>query len=200
MKNLSISRQPFSRSGLSKTFVILAAAVLTACGGAPKQFVGTIDDATMNTLTVCDGVTGELRTFSTEGADTSEAKGLLIGAPVAVDYEGRCVDGARALKIATDATYVDAVGRWVTNDPIAPDSVMGVEIMVGGRAASIRMQTLQYTGWELVGEPGIIVLHGRSIGNRQSSEFMTDAVISEENGRLFMAVDGTDVVYRKTDE
>ncbi|MDE5636723.1 MAG: lipocalin family protein [Alistipes sp.] len=180
--------------------VVMAALVVTACDDTPKQFVGIVDDASMNTVTAVDYVTGDKVTFSTEGADFSESVGILVGAPVVVDYRGEAVDGARALKVVTDATYINAVGRWIASDPIDDAACVGVELFTEGRAESINMATLRYTGWELQGEPGVIMLKGQSIGNGQTIDFTADALIYDENGLLLMALDGTDTVYRKAME
>lgn len=175
-----------------------AALIITACDdGTPNQFVGIVDDASADTITAVDSATGEIVTFSTEGADFSESCGLPAGVPVIIDYRGEAADGARALKVVTDATYVNALGRWITSGTADDAQDSGVEILTEGRAVSIGMETLHYTGWELQGEPGVIMLKGQSIGNGQTIDFTADALIYEENGLQLMAVDGTDVVYRK---
>lgn len=178
---------------------MLAALAMTACDDTPKQFVGIVDDASMNTLTAVDAVTGDTVTFSTEGADFSESNGLLAGAPVIVDYRGDAADGVRALKVVTDATYINAVGRWIMSDPNDETADMGVEIFTEGRAGSINMATLRYTGWELQGEPGVIMLKGQSIGNHQTIDFTEDALIYEEDGRLLMSLGDRNIVYRKVE-
>ncbi|MDE6778457.1 MAG: lipocalin family protein, partial [Alistipes sp.] len=98
------------------------------------------------------------------------------------------------------ATYINAVGRWIASDPIDDAACVGVELFTEGRAESINMATLRYTGWELQGEPGVIMLKGQSIGNGQTIDFTADALIYDENGLLLMALDGTDTVYRKAME
>lgn len=107
-------------------------------------------------------------------ADKSEAAGLLLGAPVVVDYTGKLEDGATATKVATDPTYAEAVGRWTMPDPIDPEGVMGVKIQVEGAAQSINMATLVYTSWELQGEADKILLKGQSIGQRPDHRFHPD--------------------------
>ena len=82
-----------------KSIKIMAAAIalcgMTACGdNTPKTFTGFITDASMNTVTV-ENAEGTF-TFSTMDADKSEANGLLLGAPVVVDYKGKLEDGAAA--------------------------------------------------------------------------------------------------------
>ena len=84
-----------------KSIKIMAAAIalcgMTACGdNTPKTFTGFITDASMNTVTV-ENAEGTF-TFSTMDADKSEANGLLLGAPVVVDYKGKLEDGAAAAK------------------------------------------------------------------------------------------------------
>ncbi|MFR6415868.1 MAG: hypothetical protein ACLUNS_09265 [Alistipes shahii] len=49
----------------------------------------------MNTVTVQALTADETYTFSTMDADKSEAEGLLLGAPVVVDYTGKLEDGRR---------------------------------------------------------------------------------------------------------
>ena len=120
-----------------KSIKIMAAAIalcgMTACGdNTPKTFTGFITDASMNTVTV-ENAEGTF-TFSTMDADKSEANGLLLGAPVVVDYKGKLEDGAAAAKVATDPTYAEAVGKWTMPDPINPEGVMGIDILIEGQA------------------------------------------------------------------
>lgn len=165
----------------------LAACMLSACGGSePKEFAGTIVDATMNTVTAKALTSDQTVTFSTEEADMSEANGLLLGNLVNVVYKGDLKQITQAEKVATDATYARAVGRWTEPNPIAPEEVQGVEIEIEGKASSIHMETLRYTGWELSGEAGKILLHGQSIGNDQTIDFTCEATILETQGRLML--------------
>lgn len=130
-------------NNIKSLIAALAFAGLTACAdNSPKTFSGFITDASMNTVTVRALTDESTCTFATTAADKSDANGLLLGAPVTVDYTGKLKDGAAATKIATDPTYAEAVGKWTMPDPIAPEGVMGVEIMVEGAARSINMATL----------------------------------------------------------
>ena len=183
------------------------AAVAALCGLAacadntPKTFEGFIADASMNTVTVKALTSDETYTFSTMDADKSEAAGLLLGAPVVVDYTGKLEDGATATKVATDPTYAEAVGRWTMPDPIDPEGVMGVEIQVEGAAQSINMATLVYASWELQGEAGKILLKGQSIGNGQTIDFTQTGVIAKDaEGKYTLSIEGTDTVYTKVAE
>lgn len=180
----------------------LAALGLAACGERePKTFTGFITDATMNTVTVQDQSSESTYTFSTAEADRSEALGLLVGAPVVVEYKGRLEEGAQALKVATNPTYAEAVGRWMLYDPENPEFSMGIEIRVEGEAASINSATLVYTGWELLDEAGKILLKGQSIGNGGSFDFSQTGIISKDaTGNYSLTIEGTKIVYTKVSE
>ena len=170
-------------NNIKSLIAALAFAGLTACAdNSPRTFSGFITDASMNTVTVRALTDESTCTFATTAADKSDANGLLLGAPVTVDYTGKLKDGAAATKIATDPTYAEAVGKWTMPDPIAPEGVMGVEIMVEGAARSINMATLVYTSWELQGEADKILLKGQSLGNGQTIDF-TQTVRDRQNGR-----------------
>ena len=196
--------------------VTLAALGLAACGERePRTFTGFITDATMNTVTVQDQSSESTYTFSTAEADRSEAHGLLTGAPVVVEYKGRLEEGAQALKVATNPTYAEAVGRWMLYDPENPEFSMGIEIRVEGDAASINSATLVYTGWELLDEVGKILLKGQSIGNGGSFDFSQTGIISKDArfdfsqtgiiskdaaGNYSLTIEGTKIVYDKVSE
>ena len=184
-----------------KSIKIMAAAIalcgMTACGdNTPKTFTGFITDASMNTVTV-ENAEGTF-TFSTMDADKSEANGLLLGAPVVVDYKGKLEDGAAAAKVATDPTYAEAVGKWTMPDPIDPEGVMGIEILIEGQAQSINMATLRYTSWELQGEAGKILLKGQSVGNGQTIDFTETGIIAKDaDGVYTLTIEGNKTVYTK---
>lgn len=183
-------------------WAVLAALGLAACGERePKTFTGFITDATMNTVTVQDQSSESTYTFSTEEADRSEAHGLLVGAPVVVDYKGRLEEGAEAIKVATNPTYAEAVGRWMLYDPENPEFTMGIDIRIEGEAASIRSATLVYTGWELLDEAGKILLKGQSIGNGGSFDFSQTGIIAKDAaGNYTLTIEGTKIVYDKVPE
>lgn len=183
-------------------WAVLAALGLAACGERePRTFTGFITDATMNTVTVQDQSAESTYTFSTEEADRSEAHGLLVGAPVVVDYKGRLEEGAEAIKVATNPTYAEAVGRWMLYDPENPEFTMGIDIRVEGEAASIRSATLVYTGWELLDEAGKILLKGQSIGNGGSFDFSQTGIIAKDAaGNYTLTIEGTKIVYDKVPE
>lgn len=158
---------------------IAACGMAACCDNAPKQISGTIAEASMNTLTVETPADGATYDFSTMDADMSEANGLLLGAPVVVDYKGKLGEVTTATKVATDPTYAEAVGCWVMPDPINPEELMGVELMVEGAAQSINMATLRYESWELQGEAGKILLKGVSEGSGEPIAFTETATIAK---------------------
>jgi hypothetical protein len=121
---------------------------------------------------------------------------LVIGNVVEV----KCVktaNGFLAKKIEGNADYNNAIGKWTCPDPIDSNKKMGVELDVKGEASSINMATLPYTRWELQGQPGKLILFGKSIGNGQTFNVETIVTISQKNGKWIMKDDKTDVVYTK---
>ena len=187
-------------NNIKSLIAALTFAGLTACAdNSPKTFSGFITDASMNTVTVRALTDESTCTFATTDADKSDANGLLLGAPVTVDYTGKLKDGTAATKIATDPTYAEAVGTWTMPDPIAPEGVMGVEIMVEGAARSINMATLPYVSWEVQGEPGKLILHGQSIGNGQTIDVTDTAVLGENGGVPTLTIEGSGVVYTRAE-
>ena len=102
---------------------------------------------------------------------------------------------------ALDPTYAEAVGNWTMPDPIDPDGVMGIRIMVEGEAQSINMATLRYTSWELQGEAGKILLKGQSIGNGQTIDFTETATIAKDaDGIYTLTIESNGAVYTKANE
>lgn len=177
----------------------IAAFVLVSCGASePKQYVGTIVDATMNNVIVKELTGDQTVVFSTENADMSAANGMLIGNLITVDYTGDLTEGTPATKVVTDATYAKAVGEWTMPDPINADSVMGFKLMVEGEAESINMATLRYSGWELQGEENKIILKGVSEGSGAPIDFTETAVLSTNaEGQELLTIEGTEVVLTK---
>lgn len=186
-----------------KIAVLAVAAIgfAACCDNTPRQMMGFIADASMNTVIVKGLTSDSTYVFSTEQADMADANGLLIGAPVIVDYKGCLEKGTLATKVSTDATYCNAVGKWVMPDPINPESVMGIELMVEGEAQSINMATLRYNNWELQGEAGKIILNGVSEGSGEPIDFSETAVLTKNaDGVWTLAVSDTGVVLSKVVE
>lgn len=186
---------------MKKSMWIAAVALLgaTACGERePKTFTGFITDAATQSVTVQDLSSEQTYTFSLADADRSEAYGLLVGAPVVVEYRGRLEDGADAVKVSTNPTYAEAIGTWMFHDEENPEFSMGIEIHVEGEASSIHSATLLYTGWELLDEADKILLKGRSVGNGQSFDFSQTGILSKDAaGNCTLTIEGTQFVYTK---
>lgn len=170
----------------STLYVLMAGSLMLAsCGhNAPKELVGTIADASMNTLTVA--TPERTVTFTTQNADMQQAEGLLLGSPVTVEYRGKLTDANTALKVTTNPTYFQAVGRWTAPNPIDPAQEQGVEIEVEGVARSIGMATLRFNSWELTTIPGEILLLGESEGSGAPAKVRMEGIISTRDGRLML--------------
>ena len=135
------------------------------------------------------------------GAVVSHSNSLLLGAPGSVRCSGILEKNAAASKVSTDPTYAEAVGNWTMPDPIDPDGVMGIRIMVEGEAQSINMATLRYASWELQGEAGKILLKGQSIGNGQTIDFTETATIAKDaDGIYTLTIESNGAVYTKANE
>ena len=187
---------------LKTTFAALALCGLAACTApAPESVAGFIADATMNTVTLRALTSEQPYTFATNEADKSEAYWLLVGSPAIVEYTGDLKKNPEAVNISADRTYAEAVGRWTVPDPSAPAKVMGVELQTEGRAQSINMATLVYTGWELQGEAGKILLKGVSEGSGSPIEFTETATIAKDaDGIYTLTIEGNGAVYTKANE
>lgn len=72
---------------------------------------------------------------------------------------------------------VGIVGSWVEPVPGMPDMEQGFILGSDGKATSINMATLQYEGWEQNGD--LLILSGKSIGNRQTISFSDTLVIEK---------------------
>lgn len=172
-----------------KSIKIMAAAIalcgMTACGdNTPKTFTGFITDASMNTVTV-ENAEGTF-TFSTMDADKSEANGLLLGARSSWTTKASWRTAPQPLKshrpdLCRSRRQMDHA------DPINPEGVMGIDILIEGQAQSINMATLRYTSWELQGEAGKILLKGQSVGNGQTIDFTETGIIAKGRRRRIHA-------------
>lgn len=186
---------------MKKFFTVMAVTVLAcvACKNTtPGEYTGWVVKASNDTLVVKALLSDSTQTFIITKADLSDANGMMEGSPVVVDYVGKLKPAIAATKIACDPTYAKAVGSWTHVAAGMPDSLKeGVELMLGGEAKSINMATLVYSKWELAGPADKIILHIKSIGNGVQFDTTENATISEVNGQLTLAIDGTEVTYTK---
>lgn len=178
--------------------IALAMCAMVAC--KPEKMgkvTGTIKDASMNVVTVQSLTSDSTYVFSLEGTDMKDARGMLLGNVVVVDYKGDLKEMTPAIKVATDPTYANAVGRWTMVDPINPEGKIGIDIMVQGAASSMNMATQQYKTWELKGPENEIVLYGQSMGNGQTIDFIQNAKLQEKDGKWWLVIEGTEWVFEK---
>lgn len=88
-------------------------------------------------------------------------------------------------------------GCWTQPIPGQPQRIQGMALMPDGRASSINMHTLLYTGWRLDGNR--LILTGKSIGNGQSSVFTTASNIGRlSKTTLILDTDGNRETYTRT--
>lgn len=178
--------------------VMLVACALVACKPEKMGRInGTIKDASMNTVVVQSLTSDSTYVFSTENADMTDARGMLLGNVIVVDYKGNLADVTSATKVVTDPTYANAVGQWTMVDPINPNGKLGVDIMVEGAASSINMATQQYKTWELKGPENEIILYGQSIGNGQTIDFIENAKLVQKDGKWWLVIEGTEWMLEK---
>ena len=186
---------------MKKFLTVLAGAVI-ACvsckNTTPGEYTGWVVKSSNDTLVVKALLSDSTQTFIITKADLNDANGMIEGSPVVVDYVGKVKPVIEATKVACDPTYAKAIGSWTHVAAGMPDSLKeGVEIMVGGTAKSINMATLEYSKWELAGPADKLILHVKSIGNGVQFDTTENATISEVNGQLILAIDGTEVSYTK---
>lgn len=177
---------------------------LVSCGGGTKTTTidnpvsGIILDGTMNTVMVATN-SGDTLTFSTMDADKSEVNGLLIGDSIQVFYKG--TTGNDGLFTATKliVKHIDRASEKLVGTWLAPINGLpgeeGMKLEEGGIAVSVNMATLKYESWKTTGrndyeDADYLLLHGKSIGNKQTIDFTdtlkidkltSDSLIVSEN-------------------
>ena len=74
--------------------------------------------------------------------------------------------------------------------------MQGIRLLPGGGAESVNMNTLVYTEWSRNGN--VLTLRGKSIGNKNSSVFTTQAVITSlTDGKLELKAGGQKDAYTR---
>ena len=202
---------------MNKLFTIMAAALLMMCGTANAQTskkktaakakvsavvkTGIVGDATsaksLELKTVA--LRPERIKINIDGKTDMSAAHIVAGNVVEVAYV-KTSGGYVAKKITGNADYANAIGKWGCPDPLDSNKKMGVELKADGVAASVNMATLPYTRWELQGQPGKLILYGKSIGNGLSFDVQTTVTISKKNGKWIMTDDDTRATYKKDSE
>lgn len=92
----------------------------------------------------------------------------LLGASVCLMLA--CGNRTAAESSGADSTF-QWEGNWIEVMPVNRQYVMGICFLADGRAQSIGSATLQYEGWEVLGENDSLVLKGKSIGHGQTIDF-----------------------------
>lgn len=92
----------------------------------------------------------------------------LLGASVCLMLA--CGNRTAAESSGADSTF-QWEGNWIEVMPVNRQYVMGISFLADGKAQSIGSATLQYEGWEVLGENDSLVLKGKSIGNGQTIDF-----------------------------
>lgn len=106
---------------------------------------------------------------------------------------------AAVLMLAGCAAQKDVlVGSWVQPVPGMADQVQGIQLEEGGKAASINMATLVYTGWRRDGADAV-VLTGQSVGNGQTIDFSEKMTVKTLTPQELTLVDpdGVEFVYTR---
>ncbi|MGN0033069.1 MAG: lipocalin family protein [Candidatus Limimorpha sp.] len=94
----------------------------------------------------------------------------------------------------TSCNEADIEGRWVEPIPGMENQIQGICLEKGGKASSINMATLLYDSWERNGD--ILILSGKSIGNKVSSTFIDTLTIQELTKDKLVLNDGeTTITY-----
>ncbi len=182
-----------------KTFkiaMLAAATMFAACNAKTTTVSGTINDATMNTVTVATA-DGAAVTFGTADADRTECNGLTVGSPITVEYTGAIENNfATAKKIATPKEYNLLVGDWTYMNG---DFEQGFSLRAEGEAEAIGTATLVYTAWSLDGEK--LALAGKSLGNGEEIDFIEVwNIVSLDETTLHITNDGRDLTLTKKAE
>lgn len=90
----------------------------------------------------------------------------------------------------------EITGCWVQPVPGQPGAMQGIRLLPGGGAESVNMNTLVYTEWSRNGN--VLTLRGKSIGNKNSSVFTTQAVITSlTDGKLELEAGGQKDAYTR---
>lgn len=174
-------------------FIVAIAIVLSSCT-KQSELVGIVQLHQDNRLTILNPIDDTQHTLIVEPSSVEYGEWLPYGTPVVVTYTGRLADGIKAKSVAADKTYVAAVGKWITSSADDATSELGVELMGGGRAVVISGDKALIHSWEPQGEDNTLLLKGRAA---DGSEVIRAAVISEEQGMLFLTIEDDDNLYRK---
>lgn len=104
-----------------------------------------------------------------------------------------------SLFLLSACSEVSIEGAWVEPVPGMENMQQGFVLAPGGKASSINMATLQYESWKK--ENGMLILSGKSIGNRQTINFSDTLMIKNLSEQtLTLERDGMSYTYTRTTE
>lgn len=87
-------------------------------------------------------------------------------------------------------------GTWVEPIPGNETGEQGIQLMEDGTATSVNMATLQYSGWKIIND-SILLLTGKSIGNRQVIDFTDTFRIAAVSDSALILDLGTGIITYK---
>lgn len=86
-------------------------------------------------------------------------------------------------------------GSWIQPIP-GQDGVQGFELVAGGKASSINMNTLTYKSWTLNDADSTLSLVAESAGNGQTfTDTMTYKIVKLKNDTLVLSKGGVEDIY-----
>ncbi len=155
--------------------LLLSALLLfTACGEEELQslsgtYVEMEDFTTLKFRSVDEKGRTQTTRFQINETQVEHSEALLPGAPVQIYFRGRLSsdEQKQAVRIVVDDTYARLIGRWIERDEAEFD--MGIELLAGGLARSIGMQTVAFNRWEYSSEG--IRLGGNTLGGGNAVAF-----------------------------
>lgn len=96
----------------------------------------------------------------------------------------------------TSCNDADIEGRWIQPVSGMEGMTQGFCLEKGGKASTINMATLQYDTWEKDGD--LLILTGKSIGNKQSFGFSDTLLIKElTNNTLTLLKGESEICFTK---
>lgn len=142
-------------------YFAIATLLLTSCHKViePQRTYGFISQADEQQL-IIENDTATIRQFLLDESTEIVGGGVVEGNIVEVIYLPSEEGLPQALSITTDQTYVDALGRWATEDETTQLPI-AITLEPRGRISqSLPQQIMQFTSWELTGIEDEILLHG----------------------------------------
>lgn len=164
------------RKTISSLLLSIIIIGVSSCQLRETLVSGTVIDASMNTLTIVSDDNSDTLTFNTIKAERNVSDGIIIGDNALIKYAGQIKPVTFAKSITVTSTPISRIaGIWIEPIPGMEDKVQGIELIRGGKAKSVNMNTLLYKSWTLDGPDAdgyyTITLNGRSIGNDTSFDF-----------------------------